>query len=81
MATGTKLAVFSLPAIARIGRYEVLGRLAEGGMAEIFLAREQAQGGATRLVVVKRLRPHIAKDATVREMFEREGHHCRSLSP
>lgn len=73
MSGPSNLGVFALPPIARLGRYEVLGRLAEGGMAEIFLARERAAGGTTRIVALKRMRPHVARDAAIREMFEREG--------
>ena len=73
MAAPTKLTVFGLPAIARLGRYEVLGRFAEGGMAEIYLGRERAPGGATRIVALKRMRPHVARDENIRERFEREG--------
>ena len=31
------------PSVARIGRYDVLGRIAGGGMAEIYLGRETVQ--------------------------------------
>jgi len=34
-------------------RYQLLGRLAVGGMAEVYLAREVMDGGASRFVVVK----------------------------
>jgi serine/threonine-protein kinase len=57
------------PAIDTYGRYEILGRLAVGGMAEVFLAREMASHGAARHVAVKRILPQIADDATFVEMF------------
>ena len=44
----------------RLGRYEILSRLATGGMAEIFLAREHGVAGLERIVVVKRILPHLA---------------------
>lgn len=47
----------SLSSLGRIGRYDVLGRLAEGGMAEIFLARAPGAAGVARTVVVKRMLP------------------------
>src|SRR5687768_4286549 len=40
----------------RLGRYEVLGRVAVGGMSEIFLAHEQLQGEPLRRVAIKLLR-------------------------
>jgi serine/threonine protein kinase len=56
----------TLSPIGRIGRYDVLGRLAEGGMAEIFVARAAGAAGVARLVVVKRMLPNVDKrhDAT-----------------
>lgn len=57
----------SLP--KRIGRYEIVGRLASGGMAEILLARLTGPMGFERAVVVKRILPHLATEATFRSMF------------
>ena len=45
----------------KIGRYELLHKIAAGGMAEIFLARQWGQGGFFRDVVIKRLFPHYAE--------------------
>jgi len=58
-----------LAPIGRYGRFELLGRLAYGGMAEIFLARETAQAFATRELVVKRIVPHVADDPAFVQMF------------
>jgi tRNA A-37 threonylcarbamoyl transferase component Bud32 len=51
------------------GRYTLLRRLAIGGMAEIFLARQAAMAGFEKLVVIKRLRIEHASDPRVVEMF------------
>lgn len=56
----------------RIDRYEVVTRVATGGMAELLLARETGIGGAERLVVLKRILPHLAEQRTFVEMFLRE---------
>ena len=48
----------------RIGRYELLHKIAAGGMAEIFLARQWGQGGFFRDVVIKRLFPHSRRNMT-----------------
>ena len=66
------IAQLSLPAIARFGRFDILGRLAVGGMAEIFLARESGPGRGTRAVVIKRILPHVATDPRFVEMFLHE---------
>ncbi len=61
--------ISDLPELARFGRYGLLGRLAYGGMAEIFLAREQMRSGPARHVVVKRILPHVADDESFVHMF------------
>lgn len=60
-----------IPALGKFGRFEILGRLAVGGMAEIFLAREGGRG-ASRILVIKRVLPHIASDPMFVEMFLHE---------
>jgi serine/threonine protein kinase len=52
----------------------VLGELASGGMGRVDLARVIADGdvkarGARRILAVKRLHPHLARDARFVEMF------------
>ena len=56
----------------RIGRYELLHKIAAGGMAEIFLARQWGQGGFFRDVVIKRLFPHYAEHEHALRMFQDE---------
>ncbi|MCC6998103.1 MAG: protein kinase [Deltaproteobacteria bacterium] len=53
----------------RLGSYEVLGSLAMGGMAELFLARKQGQGGFEKVVALKRILPHLAENADFVQMF------------
>ena len=54
---------------ARLGRYELLARLATGGMGEIFLARLEGAAGFEKLVVIKRILPHLADDPKFRTML------------
>jgi len=61
------------PSVARFGRYQILGRLAMGGMAEIFLAREETAGGGVRNVVVKLAREQLVDLTGFEEMFTNEG--------
>ena len=49
----------------RLGRYELLARLASGGMGEIFLARLEGAAGFEMLLVLKRILPHLAIDVDV----------------
>jgi eukaryotic-like serine/threonine-protein kinase len=62
MADGV-VSVAKLP--PRIGRHTVLGYLADGGMAEIFLGREPDG----RAVVIKRILPHLARQQNFVSMF------------
>jgi serine/threonine protein kinase len=61
-----------LEPIGRVGRYDLLGRLAMGGMAEIFLARETGPKDASRELVIKRMLPQVASNPKVSEMFVQE---------
>ena len=51
------------------GRYVLLRQLATGGMAEIYLARQNAMAGFEKEVVIKRLKPELAGDGRLVEMF------------
>jgi serine/threonine-protein kinase len=54
---------------ARLGRYELIARLAAGGMGEIFLARLEGAAGFEKLFVIKRILPHLADDQRFRAML------------
>ena len=54
---------------SRIGRYELLTRLAVGGMSEIYLARLEGIGGFEKLYVVKRILPTLVGHAKFRQML------------
>jgi hypothetical protein len=54
---------------ARVGRYQLLRRLAIGGMAELHLACAIGVGGFQKVVVLKRVLPHLAADAGFVRMF------------
>jgi serine/threonine-protein kinase len=57
------------PTPTRLGRYELLGKLATGGMGEIHLARVGGDGGFEKVVVVKRLLPELVASADFVAMF------------
>src|SRR5687767_8214652 len=52
-----------------LGRYEVLGMIATGGMAEVLLGRLIGPAGFERPVVIKRILPHLAREDHFRSMF------------
>ena len=51
------------------GSYLLLKRLARGGMAEVFLARESGPGGFERKVALKRILPHLVDTPDFVRMF------------
>src|SRR3990167_883581 len=54
---------------SRVGRYEVLARLAKGGMAELSLASTQGPGGFRKFAVLKQILPEAAGDENFVKMF------------
>src|SRR5579864_4679625 len=54
---------------SRLGKYEIIKRLATGGMAEIFLARVSGLPGFQKMVVIKRILPQLATNNDFVEMF------------
>ncbi|MFO0737839.1 MAG: serine/threonine-protein kinase [Labilithrix sp.] len=53
----------------KLGRYELHGAIARGGMATVYVARMSGAAGFARTVAIKRLHPHLAADATFSAMF------------
>jgi eukaryotic-like serine/threonine-protein kinase len=54
------------------GRYTLIKKLATGGMAEVYLARQQGMEGFEKLLVIKRILPHLADDNDFVQMFLNE---------
>jgi eukaryotic-like serine/threonine-protein kinase len=70
----------SLPPGTVVGKYVVQRKLAEGGMAEIFLATAQGAEGFEKPVVIKRIRSGLANDKSFVEMFIAEARLASRLS-
>ncbi len=64
----------------QLGRYVLEKKLAQGGMAEVFLARQLSPGGLEKACVVKRMLPHLSEDMTFIEMFLDEARLAARLS-
>ena len=65
---------------ARLASYDLVRKIAAGGMAEIFLARQWGEGGFFRDVVIKRLFPHLAENERQLRMFQDEARLLSQLS-
>jgi serine/threonine protein kinase len=55
-----------------VGRYEILSRIARGGMGAVYLCRSSGEGGFHRLFALKVLRSHLVRDAAATERFLQE---------
>src|SRR5690606_25544187 len=64
----------------RYGRYEVIFRIAAGGMAEVYVARLVGEGGFEKLVALKRMLPTLAEDEKFVGMFLDEGRVAANIS-
>jgi len=79
-ALGAPTSLLSLPPpVAHFGRYQLLGRMAVGGMAEIFLGQQEIDGDAARYVIVKLIRGGLAEDPDFGDMFAIEGRVAMAL--
>jgi len=63
----------------QFGNYEILRRIAAGGMAEVFLAKQTGLGGFERLVCIKRILPHLGEQEDFVKMFQDEARIAANL--
>ncbi|MEM9189511.1 MAG: protein kinase [Myxococcota bacterium] len=63
----------------RIGRYEVIAPIGQGGMAAIFAVRLTSLGGFDKLFAMKVLLPHLRSDAEFADMFLDEARIAASI--
>jgi eukaryotic-like serine/threonine-protein kinase len=73
------MSISSIPAPLRLGPYELLRRIATGGMAEVYLARRAGPHGFQKIVAVKRILPQYARDSDFVAMFVDEARVCARL--
>src|ERR1041384_5991885 len=56
----------------RFGKYLLVGEIAVGGMAEVFLAVHKGVEGFIKVVVIKRVLPHLTSNPAFVRMFIEE---------
>jgi serine/threonine protein kinase len=54
------------------GRYRLLGLLGQGGMGRLYIAERRGVQGFVKIVALKRILPHLADSAALRDMFLNE---------
>src|SRR5687768_1513728 len=64
------------PALQSIGSYDILSKIAEGGMGTVYRGRHQTSG---QVVAIKIVPPHAARNPTLLKRFEREFAAARAL--
>ena len=57
------------PMALTLGGYQLVRRIAVGGMAEVFLALKTGPSGFAKQVAIKRILPHLASDPELVAMF------------
>jgi serine/threonine protein kinase len=62
-----------------IGRYRLLGRIGEGGMAEVYRAVMMGPEGFERELVLKRILPRLSESGDFKTMFVREAKICAQM--
>jgi eukaryotic-like serine/threonine-protein kinase len=63
----------------KIGRYQILDRIAEGGAAEVYRGLLDTGIGPHRIVAIKRIHDERADDATFLEFMREETQLCKAL--
>jgi serine/threonine-protein kinase len=62
-----------------LGEYELLAKIARGGMATVYVARKSAAAGFERLVALKVCHPHLTEDEEFVSMFLDEARLAASI--
>ncbi len=62
------------------GSYQLLEKIATGGMAEVFRARARGAMGFEKIVVIKRILDTLARDEEFKELFKAEARIAAMLS-
>jgi serine/threonine protein kinase len=65
--------------LGSIGRYRLLGRIGEGGMAEVYRAVIVGPEGFERELVLKRILPRLSESGDFKTMFVREAKICAQM--
>jgi len=65
--------------LEKVGPYRLIRRIAQGGMAELYLAEYIRDDGFKRTVAIKKILPHLVENKDFVEMFIREARLAANL--
>ncbi len=68
-STSQPIAAHAIEAGQMIGRWEVVRRLGSGGMADVYLARARGEAGFEKLVAIKVMHAHLARNQRAVDLF------------
>jgi len=63
----------------KVGPYRLIRRIAQGGMAELYLAEYMRDDGFRRTVAIKKILPHLSENQDFVDMFIREARLAANL--
>jgi len=69
ITTATRRVALSVMPVTAFGKYNLIGKLGHGGMAEVYLAYVAGPAGFKKLVVIKRLHQHLEEEPGFLDMF------------
>ncbi|MBJ93368.1 MAG: hypothetical protein CMP23_02720 [Rickettsiales bacterium] len=64
----------------RFGKYQLIEKIATGGMAEVYKAKSYGVAGFEKLLVIKKILPHLSRDPEFVKMFINEAKIAVSLN-
>lgn len=74
------MGAYAVSSLGFLGPYELVRRLATGGMSEIYEARRAGPHGFSKRIALKRILPHLLTDPELVRMFIDEARLCAQLS-
>lgn len=66
---GSSMVTTNLAPGSMVGRWEIIKRIGSGGMADVYLARARGEAGFEKMVAVKVMHPHLARNQRAVDHF------------
>ncbi len=63
----------------KVGKYTIVSKIGDGGMAEVFLGHFRGEGDFEKIVAVKKILPNLASNERFRRNFINEARICAKL--